>query len=714
MGTKLADKIVIGRVMGKGGFGITYIGYDVRMEKIIAVKEYFPNGIAYRSHLGTEVSVADAKSSEAFEKGAEKFYAEAQMVAQFNGNPNIVSVYDYFRANNTVYLVMEYLRGMTLKNYIKKHGKLSDGQALFIMDKIAAALSITHSAGVLHRDISPDNIMICTDGKVKLIDFGAARQIMAESSSNLTVVMKPGYTPIEQYTKKGVQGAWTDIYSLGVSVYYALTETIIDDPYARMDDDSEFAENKHGINNDLWTILKKCTMISAHDRFGSAIDLRKALSSVSAPIKSEPIALSEDELRADESGASDEAVSIALDNTVSPEENKPQNDFPVTAAVESVHESAEISENKNSDDGNMVGSAVTADNAVTNEQAVANGSNGAKVKRGRKKAPIIIAAACAAVVMGAAGIFAAVKNSDSGTIAANSGETAEISTAFSDDVTESTAAVTEKTKNETASVRETKPKKKAETVRIDDDDLTWSMTRSIPIGTFEAFGGDILVTLELNEHDIAMDYDDEGNGFYYYSVRVVNENSSSVYIEPIDASMNEYNEIILDEGQTELAFVLPHKSLKFIKDRIMFETHNALIKAVTLEEYKDIGTDKIVEFSGEYPGDWQQSEFISVSDLQDIGGDVRITLDIEADTFGNKDEEYYLLRPVNENWEPVEVSAVDLSPNDEMWYELLEKGQRQLVFTISKEEIAALTKKGLSFQLHNIIITSAALESAEQ
>ena len=195
MGAKLNDKIIIGKVMGKGGFGITYLGYDLRMERTIAVKEYYPNGIAYRSQTGTEVLLGDSKAAEAFDRGAEKFYSEAQMVAQFNGNPNIVSVYDYFRENNTVYLIMEYLNGVTLKNYIKKHGKVSDGQAMFIMDKIAAALSITHSAGVLHRDISPDNIMICMDGKIKLIDFGAARQIMAESSSNLTVVLKPGYTP---------------------------------------------------------------------------------------------------------------------------------------------------------------------------------------------------------------------------------------------------------------------------------------------------------------------------------------------------------------------------------------------------------------------------------------------------------------------------------------------------------------------------------------
>ena len=297
MGTKLQDKILIGRVMGKGGFGITYLGYDLRMEKTIAVKEYYPNGIAYRSQSGTEVLVANANTEEAFEKGTEKFYAEAEMVAQFNGNPNIVGVYDYFRENNTVYLIMEYLNGVTLKNYVKKHGKISNGQALFVMDKMAAALSITHSAGVLHRDISPDNIMICLDGKVKLIDFGAARQIVAESSSNLTVVLKPGYTPIEQYTKKGKQGAWTDIHALGASIYYAMTGKVIDDPYERMEKDTEFESNIHGINDTLWNVIKKCTMINAQDRYGNAIELRKALAGVSAPLKAEPIALCEDDVK---------------------------------------------------------------------------------------------------------------------------------------------------------------------------------------------------------------------------------------------------------------------------------------------------------------------------------------------------------------------------------------------------------------------------------
>ena len=305
-GTKLNGHILVGKVMGKGGFGVTYLGYDCRMDKVVAVKEYFPNGIVYRSG-GTEVLLADVKSKEVFSRGADKFYDEAQMVAQFNGNPNIVSVFEYFRENNTVYLVMEFLDGITLKDYIKKRENLSDGQVLFVFNKMASALSITHSAGVLHRDISPDNIMLCTDGKVKLIDFGAARQIMEESASNLTVVLKPGYTPMEQYTKKGQQGAWTDIYSLGVSLYYARTGILLDDPYERLDNDREFEENRHGINKDLWAILKKCTMISASDRYASAIELKKALASVSAPLRPEPISVGSEDVGKEENGSSGDA-----------------------------------------------------------------------------------------------------------------------------------------------------------------------------------------------------------------------------------------------------------------------------------------------------------------------------------------------------------------------------------------------------------------------
>ena len=217
VGTRLNKNIIIGKVMGKGGFGITYLCYDTKKDKKIAVKEYFPNGTAYRSKNGNDVIAADKETEEAFRKGAENFYREAETVSGFAKDGGIVSVYDYFRENGTVYISMEYLDGITLKKYIKEYGTISEGQAVFLFEKLAATLGIIHKGKILHRDISSDNVIICGDGDVKLIDFGAARRFDPANPSNYTVVLKPGYTPIEQYTKKGKQGAWTDIYSIGVS-----------------------------------------------------------------------------------------------------------------------------------------------------------------------------------------------------------------------------------------------------------------------------------------------------------------------------------------------------------------------------------------------------------------------------------------------------------------------------------------------------------------
>lgn len=205
-GSVLQNRYVIGRVIGKGGFGITYLAYDALVRRRIAVKEYFPYGIAQRAAESAEVSVASADCAETFKLGAEKFYNEAKLVARFNGNPNIVAVYDCFYENATVYIAMEYLRGCTLNEYIRDHGILSAPKGLFVAECIASALVVAHSASVLHRDISPDNIILCDNGNVKLIDFGAARMVVAERSQSFSVILKPGFAPPEQYRKKGTKG----------------------------------------------------------------------------------------------------------------------------------------------------------------------------------------------------------------------------------------------------------------------------------------------------------------------------------------------------------------------------------------------------------------------------------------------------------------------------------------------------------------------------
>ena len=278
IGSVLEGRYMIGRVLGKGGFGITYLAYDMKLGYKVAVKEYYPMGAAVRDTENmTTVSTQSDQSRESFRIGAEKFYSEARLVAELNNNPNIVSVSDVFYENETVYFTMAYMEGMTLKTYLDRHGKISGDQAVYIAGEVSNALIAAHKKNVLHRDISPDNIMVCNDGTVKLLDFGAARQVYTEQSSSLSVILKQGYAPIEQYQKKGKQGPWTDIYALGATLYYSLTLDLLDDPMSRMDDDEAFSSNKHGISPALWEIIKKATMLRTSDRYQDVYDLLDAL-----------------------------------------------------------------------------------------------------------------------------------------------------------------------------------------------------------------------------------------------------------------------------------------------------------------------------------------------------------------------------------------------------------------------------------------------------
>jgi len=286
-GSILEGRYAIGRVIGKGGFGMTYLAYDMKLECKVAVKEYYPRGLAIRNPGSTFVSVSDAESEVTFKEGAGKFYDEARLVAKFNGNPNIVSVYDFFYGNDTVYFTMGYLDGMTLKSYLKEYGVLSLAQAVYVAESVSNALMAAHSLNVLHRDISPDNIMVCKDGTVKLLDFGAARQVVTEGSQSLSVILKQGFAPLEQYQKKGKQGPWTDIYSLGATLYHALTLDILDDPMSRLEDDEEYSSNCHQIEDAFWQIIKKATALRIQDRYQDIFELKKELNGL--PVKPEPL-----------------------------------------------------------------------------------------------------------------------------------------------------------------------------------------------------------------------------------------------------------------------------------------------------------------------------------------------------------------------------------------------------------------------------------------
>ncbi len=206
--------------LGQGSFGITYQGIDTRLNRTVAVKEFFPEG-CWRE--GSTVVSAGRWNSDTYSNAKQKFLLEGQTLGQFN-HPGIVQVFYYFEENNTAYMVMEYLRGKTLAELLKQHqGKLPEAKALKHIAQVGEALEILHQAQFLHRDIKPDNIMLAEDGRVVLIDFGAARDFTSNSTTRYTTMLTPGYAPLEQYGRALKYGAFTDIYALGSTLYHLLT-----------------------------------------------------------------------------------------------------------------------------------------------------------------------------------------------------------------------------------------------------------------------------------------------------------------------------------------------------------------------------------------------------------------------------------------------------------------------------------------------------------
>ncbi|MEN6595893.1 MAG: protein kinase [Clostridiaceae bacterium] len=223
--TILAGKYLIGRVLGEGGFGITYLGWDLNLGVKIAVKEYYPMGFVTREHNATSSVLPYVGNKAAFfAAGRDRFVDEAKSLAKFYGLPGIVAVKDFFLENNTAYIVMEFVEGKTLKQMlIDAGGKLPAAAVLEMMKPLMRSLSEVHDAGIIHRDISPDNIMVTKEGNVKLLDFGAARDYADSGNRSLSVLLKPGYAPEEQYRTRGIQGPWSDVYALCATIYRAIT-----------------------------------------------------------------------------------------------------------------------------------------------------------------------------------------------------------------------------------------------------------------------------------------------------------------------------------------------------------------------------------------------------------------------------------------------------------------------------------------------------------
>ena len=222
----LHGKYMVGRVIGEGGFGITYIGWDLNLGLKVAIKEYYPEGFVGRNaEQSCNVRSFQGTQTEFFEKGKDKFLDEARTLGKFMHLSGIVSVKDFFQENNTVYIVMEYLEGISLKHRAIQCGnRIPKEEILEIMSPVIESLAEVHRAGLIHRDISPDNIMICKNGEVKLIDFGAAREVSEDGDKTLSVLVKKGYSPEEQYRTHGEQGTWNDVYSISLIPFHGWNE----------------------------------------------------------------------------------------------------------------------------------------------------------------------------------------------------------------------------------------------------------------------------------------------------------------------------------------------------------------------------------------------------------------------------------------------------------------------------------------------------------
>lgn len=237
-GTRLIGRYTIEGVLGQGGFGITYLGIDELHEKKVAIKEFFPQGIVTRNiEYQDTVTVTFVGEKDNYEKGKERFLKEARTMAKFSKDEGIVKALDFFEINNTAYIVMEYLEGITLKQYLRENQRIAPEDLIELLVPLIESLDEIHSQGMIHRDISPDNIMVLPDGRIKLMDFGAARDYTEFGEKSLSIVLKPGYAPPEQYQTHGVQGPWTDIYALCATMYKCITGENPPDAINRLVDD---------------------------------------------------------------------------------------------------------------------------------------------------------------------------------------------------------------------------------------------------------------------------------------------------------------------------------------------------------------------------------------------------------------------------------------------------------------------------------------------
>ena len=341
-GTRLIGRYTVEGVLGQGGFGITYLGMDELHKKKVAIKEFFPQGIVTRNiEYEDTVTVTLVGKKENYDKGKERFLKEAQTMAMFSKDKGIVKALDFFEINNTAYIVMEYLEGVTLKQYLRENKRIDAEDLVELLVPLIEALDEIHSQGLIHRDISPDNIMVLPDGRIKLMDFGAARDYTEFGEKSLSIVLKPGYAPPEQYQTHGVQGPWTDIYALCATMYKCITGENPPDAIDRLVDDHLKKISTFGItvSPQIEEAIIKGMSVAAKDRYQNVGDFCEDLYGG----YEERSVLGAEESQA-EPVVAEANVETKMDMLT---EESPQSKYPTTEAVQEREKliSKELSEN---------------------------------------------------------------------------------------------------------------------------------------------------------------------------------------------------------------------------------------------------------------------------------------------------------------------------------------------------------------------------------
>ena len=279
-GTVLVGRYLIGVAEGSGGFGIIYRAWDLKLETIVAIKEFFSSRLMTRAE-GTEKVIINKKSKPEFEYRKARFLAEARNMAKFSSHRSIPNVFEFFEANGTAYIVMELLTGIALNDYLSEHGgKIDRDFALLITNEVGNALCSLHEKKIIHRDVAPDNIYISSGDeiKVKLLDLGAAK--LSDGNENVTdIILKPGYSPPEQYDNSKQAGAWNDIYALGATLYVMLTGVKPDESTNRKIKDTVLPPHQidETIPENLSNAVMKAMAVEKHMRFKSVPEFLKAV-----------------------------------------------------------------------------------------------------------------------------------------------------------------------------------------------------------------------------------------------------------------------------------------------------------------------------------------------------------------------------------------------------------------------------------------------------